>query len=51
MKFSKCHKLNDFWGNCEQVITHFKNALKKEVMDWFEPLPVLGVSQRIWEEI
>jgi hypothetical protein len=25
--------------NDEQIITHFRNALKKEVIDWFDSLP------------
>ena len=34
--------------NDEQIITHFRNALKNNVIDWFDSLPALGVSQLVW---
>jgi hypothetical protein len=37
--------------NDEQIITHFRNALKEEVIDWFDSLPALKVSQHVWQEI
>jgi hypothetical protein len=37
--------------NDEQIITHFRNALKKELIDWFDSLPALNVSQHMWDEI
>jgi hypothetical protein len=37
--------------NDQQITGHFRNALKKEVIDWFDSIPALGVSQFIWAEI
>jgi hypothetical protein len=37
--------------NDEQIITHFRTALKKEVIDWFDSLPALNVSQEVWQDI
>jgi hypothetical protein len=37
--------------NDEQIIMHFRNALKKEVIDWFDSLPALNVSQNVLQEI
>jgi hypothetical protein len=44
------HRQTAAW-NDEQIITHFRNALKKEVIDWFDSLPALNVSQRLWQKI
>jgi hypothetical protein len=44
------HRQAAAW-NDEQIITHFRNALKKEVIDWFDSLPALNVSQHVWQEI
>jgi hypothetical protein len=38
-------------GNNEQIITHFRNALKQEKINWFVSLPAQGVSQGHWAEI
>jgi hypothetical protein len=35
----------------EQIITYFRNALKKEVIDWFDSLPALNASQLVWAKI
>jgi hypothetical protein len=35
----------------DQIITHLRNALKKEVIDWLDSLPALGVSQTEWAPI
>jgi hypothetical protein len=37
--------------NDEQIITHFRNALKQEVIDWFDSLSVLGATQLVWLQI
>ena len=37
--------------NDEQIITHFRNALKEKVINWFDSLPALNVSQHVWQEI
>jgi hypothetical protein len=47
---SVIHRQAAAW-NDEQIITHFRNALKQEVIDWFDSLPALGVSQLVWAEI
>jgi hypothetical protein len=35
----------------EQIITHFRNALKREVIEWFDSLPALNLSQLVRTEI
>jgi hypothetical protein len=37
--------------NDEQINMHFRNAFKKEVIDWFDSLQALNVSQNVWKEI
>jgi hypothetical protein len=37
------HRQRAAW-NDDQIITHFRNALKKEVIDWFDSLPAVNVS-------
>jgi hypothetical protein len=37
--------------NDEQIITHFRNALKDKVINWFDSLPALNVSQHVCQEI
>jgi hypothetical protein len=44
------HRQAAVW-NDEQIITHFRNALKNEIIDWFDSLPTLNVSQHVWQEI
>ena len=44
------HRRAAAW-NDEQIITHFRNALKNNVIDWFDSLPALGVSQLVWQEV
>jgi hypothetical protein len=43
------HRQAAAW-NDKQIITHFRNALKK-VIDWFDSLPAFNVSQHVWQEI
>jgi hypothetical protein len=44
------HRQTAAW-NDDQIITHFRNV-QKEVIDWFDSLPVLNVSsQHVWQEI
>jgi hypothetical protein len=40
------HRQAATW-NDEQIITNFRNALKEEVIDWFDSLPALNVSQNV----
>jgi hypothetical protein len=44
------HRQAAAW-NDEQIITYFRNALKDNVITWFDSLPALNVSQRVWQEI
>jgi hypothetical protein len=44
------HRQAAAW-NDEQIIIYLRNALKKEVIDWFDSLPLLNVSQHVWQEI
>jgi hypothetical protein len=44
------HRQAAAW-NDEQIITHFRNALKDKVNNWFDSLPALNVSQHVWQEI
>jgi hypothetical protein len=44
------HRQAAAW-NDEQIITHFRNALKDKVINWFDSLPALNVSQHVWQEI
>ena len=44
------HRQAAAW-NDEQIITHVRNALKDRVIDWFDSLPALGVSQQVWAEV
>ena len=44
------HRQAAAW-NDEQIITHVRNALKDRVIDWFDSLSALGVSQQVWAEV
>jgi hypothetical protein len=44
------HRQAAAW-NDEQIIAHFRNALKDKVINWFDSLPALNVSQHVWQEI
>ncbi len=44
------HRQAATW-NDEQIITHFRKALKGEVIDWFDSLLALNESQHMWQEI
>ncbi len=46
------HRQAAAW-NDEQIITHFRNVLKDKVINWFDSLPALNVSQCVlmWQEI
>ncbi len=49
-KFYLQHRQAAAW-NDDKIITHFRNTLKKEMIDWFYLLPALNVSQLVWAEI
>ena len=44
------HRQAAAWDDA-QIITHFRNALREKVINWFDSLPALNVSQHVWQEI
>jgi hypothetical protein len=44
------HRQAAAW-NDEQIIAHFRNSLKDKVINWFDSLPALNVSQHVSQEI
>ena len=44
------HRQAAAWDDA-QIITHFRNALRDKVINWFDSLPALNVSQHVWQEI
>jgi len=44
------HKAGATWTD-RQAITHFRNALRGNVIDWFDTLADFGVDTTVWEHI
>ena len=44
------HKAGATWTD-RQAITHFRNALRGNVIDWFDTLADFGVDTNVWEDI
>ena len=44
------HKSGARWTD-EQTITHFRNALRDKVIDWFDTLADYGLDTTVWETI
>ena len=44
------HKAGATWTD-RQAITHFRNALRGNVIDWFDTLADFGVDSNVWENV